>query len=106
MRKEEKVMRNNTIKILFTLILVFSLFSLGVAQRRTGALRGTITDEQGNPLPGVTISIASPSMMGTQSFVTTEKGDYRFPAITPGVYSLKANLSGFQTFERTGIRGS
>jgi hypothetical protein len=85
--------------LVFSLILVAGLW----AQEQTGSLRGVVTDNEGNPLPGVTITIASPAMMGTRSFVTTETGSYRFPSLPPGVYKVTAELKGFKTVERTDI---
>jgi len=73
------------------------------AQRQTGSISGTVTDENGAPLPGVEVSISSPSLMGMQSFVTSAEGTFRFPAVPPGNYVVKIQMSGFQTLERPGI---
>jgi hypothetical protein len=60
-------------------------------------------DEEKNPLPGVTITITSPALMGVQTFVTSDTGEFRFPACPPGEYKVKAAIAGFQAVERTGI---
>jgi len=91
------------IKSLLITLLIFSLSTIVWAQRQTGSIKGTITDEEGNPLPGVTVTITSPQMIGSRTFVTTATGDFRFPAVPPGEYTLRAELSGFQTVERKGI---
>ena len=70
----------------------------------TGALNGRVTDNTGAVLPGVTVTIASPSLMGTRTAVTTDQGQYRFPAIAPGEYSITYELAGFSAVKREGIR--
>ena len=72
--------------------------------RETGAIFGTAYDEQGAPLPGVTITLSGPSLMGTRAFVTDREGSYRFPALPPGAYTVKAELHGFKTVIRENIR--
>jgi hypothetical protein len=69
----------------------------------TGAINGRVSDNSGAVLPGVTVTIVSPSMMGSQSAVTNEQGFYRFPAVPPGTYSITYELPGFNTLKREGI---
>lgn len=70
----------------------------------TGAINGRVTDTTGAVLPGVTVTIASPSMMGTRTAVTTPEGQYRFAAVPPGVYQISYELSGFGTVKRDQVR--
>jgi hypothetical protein len=63
------------------------------AQGTTGALTGTVS-QAGTNLPGVTVTIASPTMQGTRTTVTNENGDYNFSAIPPGKYKVTFSLSG------------
>ncbi len=69
----------------------------------TGSINGTVADNTGGMLPGVTVTASSPAMMGVQSAVTNETGNYRFPAVPPGAYTLTYELSGFSTIKREGI---
>ena len=49
------------------------------AQSQTGAITGRATDTSGGALPGVTVSITSPNMIGgARTSVTDEEGVYRF----------------------------
>src|SRR5947208_1273188 len=70
----------------------------------TGAINGKVTDATGGVMPGVTVTIASPSMQGVRTVVTTEDGTYRFPAIPPGDYKITYELSGFSTVVHEGVR--
>src|SRR6266542_6034874 len=70
----------------------------------TGAINGKVSDATGGVMPGVTITIGSPSMQGVRTVVTDEEGAYRFPAIPPGEYKITYELAGFATVNREGIR--
>lgn len=67
------------------------------AQTQYGDLYGTATDEQGAPLPGVTITVEGVGAPRVQ--VTDESGNFRFLNLSPGAYSLSAALDGFSTVE-------
>ena len=88
----------------FLLLLVPSVGSSQTVSATTGALNGRVSDNTGAVLPGVTVTISSPSLMGTRTAVTTEEGQYRFPAIPPGEYTVAYELAGFSTLRREGIR--
>jgi len=76
---------------------------LGFAQRQTGSIGGVVTDDEGTPLPGVEVSINSPNLMGSQSFVTRTDGTFRFPTVPPGLYSISVKLDGFHPMERLDV---
>src|SRR5947207_4338321 len=69
----------------------------------TGSINGKVADSSGGVLPGVTVSATSPSSMGVQSSVTDTGGNYRFPALPPGTYTVTFELPGFNTLKREGI---
>ncbi len=87
-------------------LAVFLLFSplLFSQSKETGAIRGVITDEQAIPLPGVSVTLTGESLMGVRTFLTGGDGVFRFPALPPGEYQVKAELSGFGTVVRENIR--
>ena len=80
-----------------------ALAGTALAQRTTGTLVGTVTDETGSLLPGVTVVLRGEAMMGTQDNVTNEQGFYRFAALPPGTYQLSFSLASFNTLNR-GVR--
>ncbi len=65
------------------------------AQRTTGTIIGTVTDESGAVLPGVTVTLSGAGVPGTPTTVTGESGTYRFPQLPPGEYNLSFALQGF-----------
>jgi hypothetical protein len=70
----------------------------------TGAINGRVVDSSDSVLPGVTVTIAAPQMQGTQTAITNAEGNYRFPGIPPGTYTVRYELPGFGTVVREGIR--
>jgi hypothetical protein len=68
-----------------------------------GELVGKVTDDQGGVLPGVTVSLSGPAVMGVQTATTNEHGLYRFPAVNNGTYTLKFELAAFAPLVRQGI---
>jgi hypothetical protein len=88
-----------SIIVLPVLLLSASL----AAQVRTGTIWGHITDTQGAPLPGVSVTLRSP--FGAPFIVVTdEQGIFRFISLEPSnKYALTAELQGFKKQEKTGI---
>jgi hypothetical protein len=74
--------------------------SLAAAQAGTAAVSGTITDEQGGALPGVTVTATNAATGLVRSTTTSETGSYTLLALPPGEYDVKAELSGFRTAVR------
>jgi hypothetical protein len=85
-------------------LTVVCLAAPASAQVQTGSILVRATDQQGAMMPGVTVTISSPVLVsGTMSAVTDAGGVYRFPSLVPGTYSVKLELSGFQTINRENI---
>jgi hypothetical protein len=68
-----------------------------------GELEGRVVDASGAVLPGVTVSLSGPAVMGIVTATTNDHGQYRFPAVSSGTYKLSFKLVGFGTVERDGI---
>src|SRR5438874_9796509 len=69
----------------------------------TGRIVGTALDQQGAAVPGVTVTVSSPQLQGTRETVTDGVGEYRFLALPPGTYTVKATLASFKPVERTNV---
>jgi hypothetical protein len=71
----------------------------------SGTIHGTIKDETGGALPGVTATLTSPSMQVPQVVTETDaQGEYRFSDLPAGTYRLKLELSGFTSVVREDLR--
>jgi hypothetical protein len=74
------------------------------AQAIRGTLLGTVSDQSGAAMPGVTVVITETRTNVSRETVTNETGNYTFPNLQEGVYNVKAELSGFKTTLREGVR--
>ena len=94
------------VKTLITLLAVLLVIAPAVfsQSRETGAITGKAVDDQGSPLPGVTLTLTGTTLMGTRSQISDANGDFRFPALPPGVYNVRAELQGFATQLQENIR--
>ena len=91
------------VAVLAVLALSTTAFAQGGGASSTGTIQGRIADAQGAVLPGVTVTATSPALLGAQTTVSSETGNYRFPAVPPGTYELTFELAGFNTLKRAGI---
>ena len=74
------------------------------AQADTGNLYGTVTDNQGQVLPGVTVTLSG--IGAPQVQVSDAQGQFRFLNLSPGNYRIESALEGFSTvvYETVNIR--
>lgn len=100
-------MKNRRALCLVVLALVLSLVAVNqaIAQRQTGSIRGTVKDEAGEPLPGVSVELKGPALMGTRTTTTDVTGEFRFPALPIGAdYEVSFSLAGFQPAANKNLR--
>ena len=75
----------------------------GVYAQTTGRIFGQILDAQGAALPGATVTVSSPSLQGTLTQVTDSEGNFRFPSVPPGRYTVKVDLASFKPVEQKDV---
>jgi hypothetical protein len=89
----------------FVLIALFStLIVPASAQVEPGRLLGTVKDTQGGVLPGVTITVTSPALIGQRTAVSETDGRFLVTNLPSGPYAVKFDLQGFQPFVRQNIQ--
>ena len=78
-------------------LLVLLAWVPAFAQSTTGTITGRAQDSSGGLLPGVTVSITRPSMIGgARTAVTDALGSFRFGQLPPGVYKVVFELTSFR----------
>ncbi len=78
--------------------LMWAGLASSAAAQGVGTIGGTVSDTSGAALPGVTVSLSNPGVIGgNQNTVTDERGAYQFTRLVPGNYSVKAALEGFRS---------
>lgn len=85
-------------------LLALSLQQGAAAQQGTAACHGRTVDEQGGALPGVTVVLRGQGTGLFRQSVSGADGSFSFQAMTPGIYVLEAELSGFQKFTESNVR--
>ncbi len=87
--------------------LLGGVLALGLAgpvlAQTTGRITGTVVDAQGGAIPGATVTATSPQLQGARTATTDSTGQYQLPTLPPGKYTVKADLSGFQTATRQNV---
>ncbi len=95
MKKQKK-------SLLFLLILAFLFSSVIYAQMQTGVLKGKVVDENGKPIPGAMVMVNGDTL--TKHYISNEKGEFVFLELSPGIYNVKTELSGFAPVEVKNVR--
>jgi outer membrane receptor protein involved in Fe transport len=89
-----------------TLVLILALTCAGVAsaQQTTGTVTGRAVDAQNLAVPGATVILTGPQ--GSKTTTTDGQGRFSFPYVTPGAYTVRVELTGFNAVERKDINVS
>src|SRR6266508_5365070 len=93
-------MRSCVRSVLFLLLASLTVPAAAHAQATTGTISGTVTDESKAVLPGVTVTVKNTETGATRNLVTDERGAFRALNLTPGIYSVAAELPGFAPARR------
>jgi hypothetical protein len=87
------------------IVVLVLLPRIAAAQNITGALIGTVKDADGGVLPGATVRLSSPSLIGgalTQQ--TNDQGQMRFITLPPGLYVIDIEMPGFDPLREESLR--
>src|ERR1051325_12164594 len=66
----------------------------------TGDVAGIVTDQTGAVVPDSNLTIKNLATGETKTMTTGRSGDFRFPLLRPGAYTLTATAKGFATSEK------
>ncbi|HEX6164219.1 MAG TPA: TonB-dependent receptor [Vicinamibacterales bacterium] len=91
-------------RIASALCAVLLLASPSLAQQGTAELRGRVMDQQGAVLPGVSVVVRHQESGLFREAVTGSDGTFLMSGMTPGVYEVSAELSGFKKYTQRDVR--
>jgi len=77
--------------------------SPAAAQITTGTIGGSVRDAQGAIVPGATVTLVNPVRNTTTETQTNSAGDFVFPNVTAGTYTVRVTMDGFKTSERPNV---
>jgi hypothetical protein len=80
--------------------LLVPLLATAAAAQTTATVSGTVVDASGGVLPGVTVTATNVATGLVRRDVTGSEGRYVIPALPPGRYAVRAELSGFKPHVR------
>jgi hypothetical protein len=87
--------------IVASLVLLASSAS---AQDYRGRVQGLVQDTSSGALPGVTVTLTNDATAAPVARVTDTRGRYVFDFVSPGVYTITAELQGFKKAEQKNVR--
>ncbi len=90
-------------RVVMGMLLVLAGGASVPAQQFTGGMRGAVKDTGGGVIPGVPVTLTNEATNISRQVVTNATGQYNFPALTPGTYTLKVQLTGYKTYESRGL---
>src|ERR1043165_8403353 len=84
-------------KLCLLAVLAVCMTAPAFGQFATGTIAVSIKDVSGAVIPGVTITLSNPGVIGgNQQTVSDERGTYQFTRLVPGTYAVRAELGGFK----------
>ena len=93
------------IRLICAVSALITLFlSVCYGQAVNGTLLGTITDSTGAAVPNAKITITEQNTNVSRTDATNESGNFTFPDLAPGVYTVAAELTGFKRAARTDVQ--
>ena len=94
-------MARRTVRVVCACAMALVVSSAAYAQ---SAIAGVVRDASGAAMPGVTVEASSPVLIEkVKAAVTDGNGGYRITELRPGTYTITATLTGFSTYQRTGL---
>jgi len=94
-------------RIIISLLAVFALVlctAVGArAQITTAAIRGVVMDDQGAAIAGADVTFTGTDTGFTRSMKSGTDGEYNFPELPLGIYSVHVTHPGFKSETQTGI---
>jgi outer membrane receptor protein involved in Fe transport len=89
-------MSSRTLLRFLTLVICLLTPFAAFAQLTTGSITGTVTDDSGAALPGVTVTAKNSATGVSRSTVTESDGSFNIPLLQPGTYEVSGALDGFR----------
>src|SRR5882724_331317 len=79
------------------------ILSAAVFAQSSGGISGTVKDSQGGVVPAATVAVADITHGLNLTTTTSAEGDFLFPLLPPGTYTLTIQRSGFKKSEKSNV---
>ncbi len=84
-------------------VCAFLVFCLPAFSQTLGEITGRVTDSSTAAIAGAAITLSNVATNAVRTTVTTEVGNYTFPSVAPGIYTMKVEHQGFKTAARNNL---
>src|SRR2546428_8927859 len=101
MKRQSRLTSRFAFSLSALLVLLFS--SVAFAQQGTSAVRGVVTDPQGNVVAGATVTLINPATNASRTATTSDGGVYTFESVSPGDYRVEVQAKGFKKAAITNV---
>ena len=102
-RSSSRLAQRWSLGVLFVVSMLVGT-STAYAQFERGQISGTLKDQSGGVMPGVTVTATNTQTQTPSVTVSDASGFYTFPNLRPGLYDLSAELQGFKKVVREAVQ--
>src|SRR6266481_9337521 len=97
--KEGPMSMLRLLRVAAVLAMVVAIGATAHAQAITGSISGTVVDEQGQSIPGATVTAIDERTGSARSDTTDTRGNFLFTAMPPDTYTVRVEMSNFRTVD-------
>jgi hypothetical protein len=91
-------------RLLLSLSVLLLAASSAMAQSSSGTISGRVVDPSGATIVGAEVRVINQVDQSARQFTTDANGDFLFPNLEPGVYTLAVKAAGFKSYDRKDLR--
>ena len=95
-------MLDPTMRFLSLLLVLAAVPPSTFSQTVSGSITGSVLDSTGNVIPSALVKLLSERTGEERTATCNETGDFTFPALQPGPYSVSVEVAGFRPYRKTG----
>jgi hypothetical protein len=85
-------------------LIILALAVAVVGQETTAGVQGTVKDPQGGVIPGASVEVSGPALIGKKTATTDGGGFYHIEQLPPGVYTIVVSAPAFSPQTQTNLQ--
>jgi len=93
-----------TFQLRLLTVAVLGTAYLPIFAQTFGEITGKISDASGAAAPGAAVTVINMSTNASRRTQSTDTGDYGFPSLPPGTYTVRVEKQGFKTDQTTNVQ--
>jgi hypothetical protein len=91
------------VRIVIGALIAIAALSICAFGQNSGSITGTVKDSEGGVIPGASVAVFEQATALRQMTTTNAEGDFIFPQLPAGTYTITAESKGFKKSESIGI---